>query len=79
MTPYVKLDCHHGLYVIELVIASPILHLREIVDKVQKIIGVWLIFCRLLAQRALMKKKLRHVALQRTMKILHGQCLQLSN
>ena len=55
-----------------LVIASPDLQLREIVDKVQEITGVSVdisTICRLLAQHGLTRKKLQHVALQRIMEL----------
>lgn len=67
-----KLDCHHRLYVVGLVMASPDLQLKEIVDKVQEITGVSVdisTICRLLAQHGLTRKKLQHVALQRTMEL----------
>ena len=56
-----------------LVIVSPDLQLKEIVDKVQEITGVSVdissTICRLLAQHGLMRKKLQHVALQRIMEL----------
>ena len=67
-----KLDCHHRLYVIGLVMASPDLQLKELVDRVQEITGVSVhlsTICRLLAQHGLTRKKLQHVALQRTMEL----------
>ena len=67
-----KLDCHHRLYVIGLVMASPDVHLKEIIDKVHEITGVSVdlsTICRLLAQHGLTRKKLQHVALQRTMEL----------
>ena len=67
-----KLDDHHRLYVVGLVMASPDLHLKEIVDKVHEITGVSVdlsSICRLLAKHGLTRKKLQHVALQRTMEL----------
>lgn len=67
-----KLDCHHRLYVVGLVLASPDLRLKEIVDKVLEITGVSVdisTICRLLAQHGFTRKKLQHVALQRTMEL----------
>ena len=67
-----KLDCHQRLYVVGLVITSPDLRLREIVDNVHEITGVSVdisTICRLLAQHGLTRKKLQHVALQRTMEL----------
>ena len=67
-----KLDCHHRLYVIGLVMASPDLHLKEIVDKVHEVTGVSVdlsTICHLLAQHGLTRKKLQHVALQQTMEL----------
>ena len=52
--------------------ASPDLRLKEIVDKVQEITGVSVdisTICRLLAQHGLTRKKLQHVALQRTVEL----------
>ena len=65
-----KLNSHHRLYVVGLVLASPDLRLKEIVDKVVEITGVSAdisTICRLLAQHGFTRKKLQHVALQRTM------------
>ena len=52
--------------------ASPDLHLKEVVDKVQEITVVSVdisTICHLLAQHGLTRKKLQHVALQRTMEL----------
>ena len=49
--------------------ASPDLHLKELVDKVQEITGVLVelsTICRLLAQHGITREKVQHVALQRT-------------
>ena len=54
-----KHDDHHRLYVVGLVMASPDLHLREIVDKVHEITGVSVdlsTICRLLAKHGLTRK-----------------------
>ena len=67
-----KLDNHHSLYVIGLVMASPDLHLSELVGKVQEITGVSVhlsTICRLLAKHGFTRKKIQHVALQRTMEL----------
>ena len=65
-----KLDNHHKLYVIGLIVASPDLQLSELVSKVQEITGITVhvsTICRLLAEHGFTRKKVQHVALQRRM------------
>ena len=65
-----KLDNHHRLYIIGLIVASPDLHLSELVEKVQEITGITVhvsTICRLLAEHGFTRKKVQHVALQRRM------------
>lgn len=70
-----KLDSHHRLCVIGLIIASPDLHLPELVSEVRRysvyettgiIVHVSTI-CRLLAEHGFIRTKIQHVALQRRM------------
>ena len=67
-----KLDSHHKLYVIGLIIASPDLHLSELVSKVYETTGTTVhvsTICRLLADHGFTRKRIQHVALQRTMEL----------
>ena len=67
-----KLDNHHRLYVIGLIMASPDLHLSELVSKVHEITGITIhvsTICRLLAEHGFTRKKVQHVALQRRMEL----------
>lgn len=67
-----KLDNHHRLYVIGLIMASPDLHLSELVSKVHEITGITVhvsTICRLLAEHGFTRKKVQHVALQRRMEL----------
>lgn len=63
-----KLDGYHSLYIIGLLLAYPMLHLSELVEKVQEISGTVVStssICRLLASHGFTRKKVQHVALQR--------------
>ena len=63
-----KLDRHHSLYIIGLVMANPEMQLAEIRDKVEEISGTVVhvsTLCRLLAKHGFTRKKIQHVALQR--------------
>jgi transposase len=67
-----KLDNHHRLYVLGLIVASPDLHLSELVDKVHEITGITVhvsTICRLLAEHRFTRKKVQHFALQRRMEL----------
>ena len=67
-----KLDSHHRLYVIGLIITSPDLHLSELVSKVYETTGIIVhvsTICRLLAEHGFTRKKIQHVALQRRMEL----------
>ena len=63
-----KLDNHHELYIIGLVLNDPTLWLSELVDKVQEISGTVVsvsTLCRLLASHGFTRKKIQYFALQR--------------
>ena len=63
-----KLDDHHALYIVGLVLNFPALQLSEFVDKVAEVSGTVVstsTMCRLLASHGLTRKKIQHVALQR--------------
>ena len=63
-----KLDNHHSVYIIGLIMDNPTLKLREIVQMVEEISGSIVstsTLCRLLASHGYTRKKIQHVALQR--------------
>ena len=62
-----KLDVHHELYIIGLVLQFPLMQLSELVRKVTEISGTVVsisTMCRLLVRHGLTHKKIQHVALQ---------------
>ena len=63
-----KLDGHHELYIIGLILHFPTLQLSELVDKVAEISGTLVsvsTMCRLLAKYGFTRKKVQQIALQR--------------
>ena len=63
-----KLDSHHEIYIIGMILDCPILQLSEIASKVQEISGTVVstsTLCKLLASYGMTRKKVQHVALQR--------------
>ena len=60
-----KLDDHHALYIVGLVLNFPALQLSELVDKVAEVSGTVVSTSRLPASHGLSRKKIQHVALQR--------------
>ena len=63
-----KLDNHHELYIIGMILDCPTLQLPEIASKVEEISGTVVstaTLCRLLASYGMTRKKVQHVALQR--------------
>ena len=63
-----KLDSHHEIYIIGMILDCPTLQLSEIASKVQEISGTvvsTLTLCKLLASYGMTRKKVQHVALRR--------------
>ena len=63
-----KLDSHHEIYIIGMILDSPTLQLSEIASKVEEMSGTVVstsTLCRLLASYGMTRKKVQHVALQR--------------
>ena len=63
-----RLDSHHELYIIGLVLHFPTMQLSELVEKVREMSGADVSvskMCRLLAKHGLTRKKVQKVALQR--------------
>lgn len=63
-----KIDNHHRLYIISLVLENPSIYLAEICSEIKNITGVQLApssICKLLAEYGFTRKKIQHVALQR--------------
>ena len=64
-----KLDDHHELYILGLIYNNPALQLHEICNKVEEITAVVVSIptvCRLLRRNGITRKKIRQVALQRS-------------
>ena len=65
-----KLDRYHEIYIINLILDSPSLQLKEITSKVLQITGTSVsssTLCRLLARFGFTRKKVQRIALQRSM------------
>lgn len=65
-----KLDNHHKLYIIGLVLENPSIYLGEICSKIQDVTGVTLTpstICKLLSKYGFTRKRVQHVALQQCM------------
>lgn len=63
-----KIDDHHQLYIISLVLENPSMYLGEISSEIKDVTGVRLSasgICKLLAKYGFTRKKVQHVALQR--------------
>lgn len=65
-----KLDHHHHLYIVGIVLENPSLYLREICSLVKEVTGTEVspsMICRVLSANGFTRKKIQHVALQRSM------------
>lgn len=63
-----KMDDHHELYVVGLVLANPTMQLSEMCSKVQEISGTEVsvsTLCKLLSRHGFTRKRIQHVASQR--------------
>ena len=63
-----KLDEHHQIYIIGLILNDSTLHLSELAEKVEEMTGTTVslsTLCRLLSSHGLTRKKIQYVALQR--------------
>ena len=79
-----KLDYHHQLYVVTLVLEQPNLYLSELCSAIKEITNIQVspsTVCRLLARYGLTRKKIQYVAAQRSLEyrayILHCHCFSL--
>lgn len=66
-----KLDHHHQLYVIGLILNNPTMYLREICSEIKQMTGTEVspsMLCKMLRMHGFSRKKIQHIAMQRSIR-----------